>query len=98
MKVDLYTVDELMGIDDSLIEYLGDKKGHKVIDNLTAAGDKCKEVIEALENRNNDLRKVLAAAHADIDETQWVQLVASWIASYIIEYEEPVIIEDDAWH
>lgn len=98
MKVDLYTADELMGINDSLMEYLGDKQGYKVVDNLMAAGDKCKEVIEALENRNNDLRKVLTAAHADIDETQWVQLVASWIASYIIEYEEPVMIEDDAWH
>ena len=98
MKVDIYTVDELMGINNSLREYLGDKQGYKVVTNLIAAGDKCKEVVEALEDRNNDLREVLTAAHADIDETQWVQFVTSWIASYVIEYEEPVMIEYDAWH
>lgn len=98
MKVNIRTVDELMEINDSLMEYLGDEQGYKVIANLMAAGDRCKEVVEALENRGNGMREALAAAHVDIDEAQWVQLIASWIASYVIEYEEPVMIEDDAWN
>lgn len=94
MKVDIRTVDELMEINDSLMEYLGDEQGYKVVANLMAAGDRCKEVVEALENRSNDMREALAAAHVDIDEAQWVQLIASWIASYIIEYEEPTEIKE----
>lgn len=97
-KMEIYTVDELMDINDSLMDYLGDEQGHKVVANLMAAGDRCKEVIEALENRGDGIREALAAAHIDIDEAQWVQFIASWIASYIIEYEEPTAIENEAWN
>ena len=98
MKVDIRTVDGLMEINDSLMEYLGDEQGYKVITNLMAAGDRCKEVIEALENRGNGMREALAAADVDIDEAQWVQLIASWIASYVIEYDgEPTLIEQEGW-
>lgn len=94
MKVDIRTVDELMNINDSLMEYLGDEQGYKVVANLMAAGDRCKEVIEALENRGNGMREALAAADIDIDEAQWVQFIVSWIASYIIEYEEPTEVKE----
>ena len=93
-KMEIYTVNELMDINDSLMDYLGDEQGYKVVANLMAAGDRCKEVIEVLENRGNGMREALAAAHVDIDEAQWVQLIASWIASYVIEYEEPTEVKE----
>lgn len=93
-KMDIYTVDELMGINDSLMEYLGDEQGYKAVANLMAAGDRCKEVVEALENRGNDMREALAAADIDIDEAQWVQLIVFWIASYVIEYEESAEVKE----
>lgn len=97
-KLNVYSVDELMEINDSLMEYLGEEQGYKVVADLMAAGDRCKQAVQALEGRDEEMREALVAANIDIDEAQWVQLVASWIASYIIEYEEPTAIENEAWN
>ena len=96
MKVDIYTVGELMEINDSLMDYLGDEQGYKVVANLMAAGDRCKEVIEALENRGNGLYDALAAADINIDDANWTKLIASWIVSYVVEAED-VVEKYQAW-
>ena len=97
MKVDIYTVGELMEINDSLMEYLGDEQGYKVVANLMAAGDRCKEAVEALENCGNGLYDALAAADINIDDANWTKLIASWIVSYVVEAED-VVEKYQAWN
>lgn len=96
MKVDIYTVNELMDINDSLMDYLGDEQGYKVVSNLMAAGDRCKEVIETLENRGDCLYDALAAADINIDDANWTKLIASWIVSYVVEAND-VVEKYQAW-
>ena len=96
MKVDIYTVNELMDINDSLMDYLGDEQGYKVVANLMAAGDRCKEVIEALENRGGSLYDALAAADININDANWTKFIASWIVSYVVEAED-VVEKYQAW-
>lgn len=96
-NMEIYSVEELMTINDSLMEYLGDEQGYRAVANLMAAGDRCKEVVKALENRSSDIYAALAAADVNVEDANWTKLIASWIVSYVIEYEEPVAIENESW-